>query len=341
MEHLRAGILEIGSSNCINHFSVGTDARYLRVHLFESRPRFRVAGKSIEHLSIPCVWESGLYQEIGISIVRPNAEPPRRRTHKIGMPFRHAQVVDALVLPRVQQVFDRHPTADVRRQPLADLQFARRRPAAILRVERMLRRRADHLPADVQVHYTAEADEHLLHRPRRYQATQVVFVAGQHQVADLQFVDAPRAGGRQERRVAGAERGVVGNHLAGRWAGDGIAGLGGADDLGGFSYVGRANAVAAWRSSTGVECEARQELGQRLVSRMAVLKGPPKGGTTNCGWCGCAGAGCRRSRWRWRWRRGGRRRREPGRGWRRGGARTASPRRTMGRAAAAGRPRRR
>src|SRR5581483_7265493 len=84
-------------------------------------------------------------------IMCPDAEPPLGAADEVSMIIRHPQVVDGLVLAGIQQILDRHPLAVVAQEPVAGRHLAGTHPALVIHEERVLRRGADHLAADLKV----------------------------------------------------------------------------------------------------------------------------------------------------------------------------------------------
>src|SRR5437016_1367744 len=82
-----------------------------------------------------------------IGIMRPNREAPHSAPYEVGMILRHAEVVNSGNLAAVRHRFNRAPPPVVAAQQVPRLQLGARQPALAPDVERVLRRRAEHLPA--------------------------------------------------------------------------------------------------------------------------------------------------------------------------------------------------
>jgi len=80
--------------------------------------------------------------------VRPDGEAPRVGADEVGVGVRDAEVVDRREQARVGERFDGKPRTVERRELVAGLQLAGRRPAAVADVERVLSGGRDDPPRD-------------------------------------------------------------------------------------------------------------------------------------------------------------------------------------------------
>ena len=147
----------------------------------------------------------------------PNRESPVAAAHKVRMVVRDAQIIHGFHAAGVVGGFERQPAAVAGCQEVADLQFAGGGPTAGLHVERVFRRRVDHLPADRQVEHHALADEEFLDELAFHRPIDRRLIAGEDHVAGLELLDGLFALRREHRR-AGQEVETGTQLVLARWA---------------------------------------------------------------------------------------------------------------------------